>query len=639
MKICFLPIDNRPVCYSLAKDICAIDEGIELFLPERKFLGDLTKTADIENLLEWLNNVPQTDAIILSLDTLVYGGLIPSRRSTETFDELKTRLDRIKQILATKKSKIYAFSSIMRISNNNYNEEEKEYWSEYGKKFFEYSYKTHKDEEFETDIPQEILDDYLKTRKRNFEINKIYLEWQKEGLLDTLIFSKDDCAEYGFNVQEAQELEKLGGKTKTGADEIPLTLLARAVDKKIKVFVEFTEPEYKDKISNYEDISIEKSVMGQLELGGFEITEKEEAADLVLLVNNFIDKQGELVMGWNTKSFNKGLILPDKPYAIADVRWANGADNTFVEQLLNKLIDTLPHSGTSPADGEDCLSPLRGKCHEVTKGDNDQDICPPCGENVPTGQKGVHHQYYAPYIKAFVRELRQNMTLQEVKIWQQIRRNRLGVKFRRQYQINNKYIADFVCLEKQLIIEIDGGQHCESFSDIQRTFYLEQLGFRIVRFWNNEVDKNLEGCINFLKRVIDTPLPPSGTSPTSGGDCLSTLRGKCHEVTKGVYKFNFYGYAGWNTSANTLGTIIATIKTKWNAEKYNKNAFKKLQTIRFLDDWAYQANIRGQITKPSDIKELMQPYEKQLETVFDYKIQAEYSYPWNRKFEVEVSLC
>ena len=53
-------------------------------------------------------------------------------------------------------------------------------------------------------------DDYLKTRTRNFEINKIYLEWQKERLFDTLIFSKDDCAEYGFNVKEAHELEKLG---------------------------------------------------------------------------------------------------------------------------------------------------------------------------------------------------------------------------------------------------------------------------------------------------------------------------------------------------------------------------------------------------------------------------------------------
>ena len=118
-----------------------------------------------------------------------------------------------------------------------------------GKKIFEYSYSGVND-----GIPQAILDDYLATRKRNFEINKTYLNWG----LNTLIFSKDDCAPKGFNVDEARELERLGAKTKTGADEIPLTLLARAIEKEIKVFVEFTEPDYKDCISNYEDVSIEK---------------------------------------------------------------------------------------------------------------------------------------------------------------------------------------------------------------------------------------------------------------------------------------------------------------------------------------------------------------------------------------------
>ena len=69
MKICFIPIDNRPVCYSLAKDIADIDASIELFLPPRDFLGDLTKLANIEGLLAWLENCPKCDSIILSLDT------------------------------------------------------------------------------------------------------------------------------------------------------------------------------------------------------------------------------------------------------------------------------------------------------------------------------------------------------------------------------------------------------------------------------------------------------------------------------------------------------------------------------------------------------------------------------------------
>ena len=232
MKICFIPIDNRPVCYNLACDVVAIDNSLELFIPPRDMLGGLTKYANIEGIISWLKTVPKCDAIVLSLDTIAYGGLIPSRRSKETFDEIKNRVELLKEILKEKHAKIYAFSSIMRISNNNYNEEEKEYWKDYGKKIFEYSFSGGVNK---SDIPQEILDDYLATRKRNFEINKLYLGWQKEGLFDTLIFSKDDCAEFGFNVEEAKELEKLGGRTKTGADEIPLSLLARAIEKKINV--------------------------------------------------------------------------------------------------------------------------------------------------------------------------------------------------------------------------------------------------------------------------------------------------------------------------------------------------------------------------------------------------------------------
>lgn len=430
MKICFIPIDNRPVCYNLAKDIAAIDENIELFIPPREFLGDLTRNAGVNEIIEWIENIPECDAMVISLDTIAYGGLIPSRRSTDSLEDIKSRLKRLKPLLKNKK--VYAFSSIMRISNNNYNEEEKEYWKDWGKKIFEYSYSGVND-----GIPQAILDDYLATRKRNFEINKTYLNWG----LNTLIFSKDDCAPKGFNVDEARELERLGAKTKTGADEIPLTLLARAIEKEIKVFVEFTEPDYKDCISNYEDVSIEKSVQGQLELGGFTQVQTREEADVILIVNNFIEKQGEHVMGWTTQPFRKTFTPPDKPYAIADVRYANGADNDFVEQLLPQI-------------------------------------------------------------------------------------------------------------------------------DLK----------------------------------------------------------------------NFYGYAGWNTSANTIGSLLAGVKVRWNAGKYNEAAFKRLQIIRFLDDWAYQANVRGMIENPCDIQALMKPYEIKLAEIFGQIPPIEYLYPWSRKFEVEISI-
>ena len=444
MKLAFVPIDNRPVCYTLPKLLAEIDESIEFYIQDRKYLGGLKQEADIDHLFVLLITLPKLDAIILSLDTLAYGGLIPSRRCPETFEQIKERIETLKEILEGKDAKIYAFSSIMRISNNNYNEEEKEYWSKWGKKIFAYSYHTHEGnrESCITNlIPSEILDDYIETRRRNFEINKIYLQWQKEGLFETLIFSKDDCAEYGFNVQEAQVLEKMGAYTKTGADEIPLSLLSRAIQGEMKICPKFLEPESKNLISNYEDVSIEKSVLGQIELAGCKITD-EENSDIILYINNFKNNQGEIVMKVGTESFSKTFTTPNKPYMIADVRFANGADNNFVKELFKNKI-------------------------------NDE---------------------------------------------------------------------------------------------------------------------------------------------------------------------NFYGFSAWNTSANSLGSLICGAKIKFFAKKYNEKAFKKLQITRFLDDWAYQANVRQQLEKPNIEKttELMKDFEKTLEKVLNTNIAVNYKFPWERLFEVEV---
>nr|MCR5266622.1 DUF4127 family protein [Cyanobacteria bacterium RUI128] len=303
MKICIIPIDNRPVCYNLIKEIARVDEDIELYTPPRSMLGSLTKVADIVGIFSWLGKLPEVDAIVLSLDTIAYGGLIPSRRSTESFADIKSRMYDFKELLETKKAKIYAVSSIMRISNNNCNEEEKEYWNKYGKYIFEYSYEKHKfaanlglETPVKRLIPPDILADYKSTRARNFRINQMYLEWKKQGFFETLVFSKDDCAKYGFNVMEAEHLERMGGDVITGADEIPLSLFARAINADMKVYPVFVEDSEKRLVSNYEDVSIEKSVNNQLKFAGVNIVDNKEDADVVLIVNNFKKHQGEIVM-------------------------------------------------------------------------------------------------------------------------------------------------------------------------------------------------------------------------------------------------------------------------------------------------------------------------------------------------------
>ena len=133
-KIAFVPIDNRPITYLLTEQITSINNNLKLFMPKRELLGGLVDVSSIDAILDWLKNLEAVNLIVLSLDTIAYGGLVSSRRCTETYDEIKSRILKLKEILKIKKKenpnlKIYATSSIMRISNNNINEEEKEYWN------------------------------------------------------------------------------------------------------------------------------------------------------------------------------------------------------------------------------------------------------------------------------------------------------------------------------------------------------------------------------------------------------------------------------------------------------------------------------------------------------------------------------
>ena len=106
-------------------------------------------------------------------------------------------------------------------------------------------------------------------------------------------------------------------------------------------------------------------------------------------------------------------------------------------------------------------------------------------------------------IKTKARNLRQNSADVERVIWQILRNRQFhNLKFRRQYPIK-PYIVDFICLEEKLIIEIDGGQHAEQVEyDKARSVFLESRGFRIMRFWNNEVLENLEGVYDALTLAL-----------------------------------------------------------------------------------------------------------------------------------------
>ena len=127
----------------------------------------------------------------------------------------------------------------------------------------------------------------------------------------------------------------------------------------------------------------------------------------------------------------------------------------------------------------------------------------------------VARNYPSPHMRDRARNLRQAQTDAERTLWNHLRNRGLeGVKFRRQQPIG-PYVADFFSLEHRLVIELDGGQHASGTStDADRTAYLHQQGYRVLRVWNHDVLTQLDAVVARIVQAIQSPHP----SPLPGGE-------------------------------------------------------------------------------------------------------------------------
>ena len=121
------------------------------------------------------------------------------------------------------------------------------------------------------------------------------------------------------------------------------------------------------------------------------------------------------------------------------------------------------------------------------------------------------------------RVLRKRMTDAERLLWRHLRNRELGGwKFKRQYPVG-PFIVDFICVEKNVVIEVDGGQHAENEElDLQRSAYLNKMGYRVLRFWNNEVLQETEAVLTAMFAILandkqNSP-SPQPSPPIGGGD-------------------------------------------------------------------------------------------------------------------------
>jgi len=372
-NIIIIPVDNRPVSYTLLETISLLNKNINVLLPPREILGGLSTSAVVGGIFNWLEKVAarkKIDFIICALDTIAYGGLIPSRWCNDTEEEVLSRLERLKKLIQTVNSRVLGFSSILRISDSNVNEEEKQYWDKYGKLIFEFSCLSHKQElepenkqvkervqEIRRQIPPQVIDDYLKTRQRNFSINKTYLKWLEQGVLDFLILGKDDTAPVGLNIKEAEALQaeiadkNLNAMLHTGSDEISSLLLARVLkeiyNREILVYPIYSTPDGSGIIPRYEDQPLHQSVKNHLKVCNLQLAGSRTDADMLLLLHTPERVQNDFALGKMTEPENIQAVNfctdfiknSDKPVILADICCANGSDKILIEKIIEENIN------------------------------------------------------------------------------------------------------------------------------------------------------------------------------------------------------------------------------------------------------------------------------------------------------------
>ncbi|HET6527768.1 MAG TPA: DUF559 domain-containing protein [Balneolaceae bacterium] len=109
---------------------------------------------------------------------------------------------------------------------------------------------------------------------------------------------------------------------------------------------------------------------------------------------------------------------------------------------------------------------------------------------------------YNPKLKERARELRKNSTRLEIKLWQELRGGKLGYTFNRQKPLD-EYIVDFYCKELKLVIEVDGDSHNgKQAYDRRRQQKLESFGLKVIRFYDDEVMKNIDGVVWAIQNVM-----------------------------------------------------------------------------------------------------------------------------------------
>ncbi len=373
-----LPLDERPCNFDYPAMMP--NSGCTLILPPAEIMGKKKAAGSVDEITEWvLENGKDADAVILSLDTLVYGGILPSRLHHTDKDELISRTDVIKKLREINpKMKLYVFGLIMRCPIYSSDDEEPDYYEKFGAEIHLYGKYTHleklgklseKDaadfERVKKIVGKDELSDFLWRRETNLAVLMHSLKYAADGTVDYFIVPQDDAAVYGYTamdqmvVREFLKANLLHKKTAMypSADDTGMTLLARAVAEikgvKPKIYVHYSSSKGGLTIPQVEDRILDETVKYHiLSVGGVQVYSLPEA-DILLAVNvgsaMLNSNSPHRTMAYDIErnlaecvNFIEYALDSGKLVSVADVAWLNRGDRELVglmnrENLLLKI--------------------------------------------------------------------------------------------------------------------------------------------------------------------------------------------------------------------------------------------------------------------------------------------------------------
>lgn len=371
-KIVLLPLDERPCNYEFPYQLFQ-NEEISLIRP--KELGDKKISADTDQVIGFLlDKCKDAYALVIAMDTLLYGGLIPSRLHQLTKKEVTRRLEVLRQIRKENPElKIYAFQCIMRCPVYSSSDEEPDYYGDCGKEIHllgEYTHRIklgYQEEEQKAEVeklvPEEALKDYLDRRAFNLEFNLKTLDYLEEGIIDFLLIPQDDSAPFGYTAMDQEIVRarlvehQLYDRVLMypGADEIAMTLVARVLNemngKTPKIYIKYASCKAQYVIPLYEDRFLGETLKYHILAAGCETTESYEQADIILAVNAPAKETKE---AWSQPCWDQGYqvernmpefyaflerrIKEGRSVAIADNAYGNGAELDLIAMLDKKKL-------------------------------------------------------------------------------------------------------------------------------------------------------------------------------------------------------------------------------------------------------------------------------------------------------------